>query len=166
MKIRELFEEQSSFLKSREEIEAWLQSMKIENYTINDDLSDDLSVDVKGDVDLFSKGLTSFPVQFGNVDGYFACTHNKLTSLQGGPREVGGDFQCSGNQLTTLQGGPREVGGDFWCYDNELTSLQGGPREVGGNFLCQLNRLTSLEGIGNVEGDIRADKGVAKMKQR
>ena len=46
MKIQEIFEEQSSFLKSREEIEAWLKKMKITNYTINDDLS----VDVKANV--------------------------------------------------------------------------------------------------------------------
>jgi hypothetical protein len=31
---------------------------------------------------------------------------------------------------------------------------------VGGDFFCGINNLTSLEGIGNVEGEIRADKGV------
>ena len=78
MKIRELFEEQSSFLKTREEIEAWLQKMEIENYTINDDLS----VDVNGIVRLSSTQLTSFPVQFRNVDGNFQCSGNQLTSLR------------------------------------------------------------------------------------
>jgi hypothetical protein len=59
------------------------------------------------------------------------------------------------------------VGGKFNCSDNQLTSLQGAPREVNGSFQCSDNKLLkSLEGIGNVEGEIREDKGVAKMKQR
>ncbi len=47
------------------------------------------------------------------VDGREFCeSHtNKLTSLEGAPKEVGGDFVCSKNKLTSLEGAPKEVGG-------------------------------------------------------
>ena len=141
MKLQELFES-TQFLKTKEEIEAWLRSMKIENFTINSDLS----VAVNGDVDLTYESLLKLPVQFGTVYGGFYCCDNNLTSLQGAPREVGGNFYCNNNKLTSLQGAPREVGRDFYCYNNNLTSLQGAPREVGGNFYCNKNNLTSLQG--------------------
>lgn len=53
MKLRQLLENQSQFLQTREEIEAWLQKMKIKNYTINDDLT----VDVDGAVYIFDRML-------------------------------------------------------------------------------------------------------------
>jgi len=78
----------------------------------------------------------------------FKCSYNKLTSLEGCPREVGGSFFCNNNDLTSLEGCPREVGGHFWCNNlNNLTSLEGSPKEVGIDFNCFWNKnLTSLEG--------------------
>ena len=80
---------------TKEEIEAWLNAMSIKNYTLNTDLT----VDVKGDVELSRKGLTGIPVQFGNVGGSFYCHDNKLTSLNGAPKEVGKDFYCYNNAI-------------------------------------------------------------------
>ena len=57
---------------------------------------------------------------------------------------MGGDFDCSKNKLKTLQGGPREVGGKYWCHSNKL--------------------LKSLEGIGNVSGEIEADRRLKQLK--
>jgi hypothetical protein len=90
--------------------------------------------------------LTSLQGAPREVVKNFACHNNKLTSLEGAPREVGGGFICSGNNLTSLEGAPREVGGDFHCSGNNLTSLEGAPRYVGGYFHCSRNNLTSLEG--------------------
>ena len=73
------------------------------------------------------------------VGGYFNCSINQLTSLEGAPREVVGSFDCSRNQLTSLEGAPRVVGGEFNCSINQLTSLEGAPREVGGRFYCSDN---------------------------
>ena len=176
MKLKQLLENNNSqFLQTREEIEAWLQKMKIKNYTIRDDLM----VDVDGNVDLSFKKLSFIPVKFWEVSGDFKCGDNQLTSLKGAPREVGGHFMCFHNQLESLKGAPREVGGHVNCSWNELQSLEGAPREVGGGFDCSYNQiksldgapldvcrdfwckknphLESLEGIGNVGGQIYSD---------
>ena len=114
----------------------------ITNYTPNNDGS----IDVDGNVNLETRGLKELPLKFGKVTGYFYCHSNQLTTLEGGPSEVGGYFDCGNNQLTTLEGAPREVGGDFNCYNNQLTTLEGAPREVVGSFNCSYNQLTTLEG--------------------
>jgi hypothetical protein len=104
-------------------------------------------VDVNGDVDLSHQQLTKLPLKFGKVTGFFDCYKNKLTSLEGGPKEVGGYyFDCSKNGLTSLEGSPKEVDGHFNCSDNGLNSLEGSPEKVGRDFDCSENQLTSLIG--------------------
>jgi Leucine-rich repeat (LRR) protein len=76
----------------------------------------------------------------------FECTHLRLTSLEGCPKNVTGSFDCQANQLTSLLGCPAKVG-SFSCYDNKLTSLEGGPVEIkDGGYSCSDNLLTSLLG--------------------
>jgi len=158
------------YLKVFKEIEKY----QIENYTFNDDFS----IDVNGNVDLDNKDLTKLPIKFRNVSGYFFCSSNKLTSLEGCPETVVGGFYCSDNNLTSLEGGPKTVGGDsnfrnnnltsllgspetvggyFDCSYNELTSLVGCPGTIGGDFHCRNNKLRSLKGIGDVEDEIYSD---------
>jgi hypothetical protein len=103
----------------------------ITGYTINDDFS----VDVRGDVELSFKGFTRLPLKFGN----------QLTSLIGGPSEVGWDFICFSNRLTDLEGCPSSVGGSFDCCYNELTSLEGCPDNVGDEFYCDEPFKTLIE---------------------
>ena len=105
------------------------------------------AVDVSGFVNLAGKGLTKLPFQFGRVGWGFYCSRNRLTSLDGCPREVGGSFRCSDNRLTSLQGAPREVGGGFWCSRNRLTSLDGAPKTVGGDFGCPTNDLVDVSAL-------------------
>ena len=75
----------------------WLDTMGIENYTINPDWT----IDVIGDVKLSYKNLIEFPdyIKFNYVSGYFDCANNQLTSLKGCPASVGGSFDCSDNQV-------------------------------------------------------------------
>jgi hypothetical protein len=80
------------------------------------------------------------------VGGDFSCSSNKLTTLEGAPREVWGNFSCYNNQLTTLEGAPREVGGYFYCDNNRLTTLEGAPSRVGGYFYCRDNQLWTFKG--------------------
>ena len=104
-------------------------------------------VDADGSFDCSEQGLSDLKsVRFGVVRGYFNCYNNRLTSLEGAPREVRGYFSCRNNRLTSLEGAPRKVRGDFNCSDNLLTSLEGAPQKVGGIFYCYNNRLTSLVG--------------------
>jgi len=93
-----------------------------------------------------------FLIKFGRVKGFFSCSGNKLTSLEGAPKYVGGSFDCSHNKLTSLEGAPKYVGGSFSCAFNKLTSLEGAPERVEGGFYCHDNKLTSLKGAPKYVG--------------
>lgn len=130
-------------LKTKEEVNAWLQAMKVDDYQINDDLT----VDCEYDVNLRGKGLTELPVQFGSVGGVFAICDNQLTSLRGCPLRVEGSFDCHNNELTSLEGAPRYVGLNFTCTENKLSSLAHGPEEVFAVYDCRKNPLTTYTGF-------------------
>ena len=121
------------------DINSICRKYRIENYTIVDG-----RVNVDGDVNLSSKGLTKLPLNFGVVTGDFSCDSNQLTSLEGCPSEVTGDFVCRSNQLTTLECGPNSVGGGFSCSDNQLTTLEGCPSSVGNVFYCSNNPIYEI----------------------
>lgn len=121
--------------KKTKELQQKLDSLGIKNYKINADLT----VDVAGDVDLSGKGLIEIPLKFGVVTGSFYCNSNKLTSLEGAPKEVGEEFYCDNNKLTSLEGAPKKVGRDFYCGFNKLTSLAGAPEKIGGDFYYSNN---------------------------
>ena len=108
---------------------------------------------IEGDLDLENKGLTELPdLSEVVVKGYFDCSNNKLTSLEGAPKTVGRYFSCACNQLTSLEGAPKKVGTWFNCNSNQLTSLEGAPQTVGEDFRCGDNQLTSLEGAPQTVG--------------
>jgi hypothetical protein len=109
------------------------------------------SVDVSGSVNLYNKGLTKLPFQFGKVGGNFGCSDNQLTSLEGAPKEVGGCFHCSDNRLISLKGCPEKVGQGFSCYDNKLTSLDGCPEKVNWGFGCSVDGLIDVSALGQCE---------------
>jgi hypothetical protein len=114
-------------LKTKDEIEAWLDKMQITNYKINDDLS----VNVHGDVMLHNRYFNKIPVQFGIINGDFIIDYNCLTSLKGGPTIVTGNFDCSHNRLESLEYCPKEVGGIFVFRGNKLSTLDHLPQSVG-----------------------------------
>ena len=116
---------------------------KIENYTINPDGS----IDVDGDVNLSYMGLTKIPIKFNKVSGYFDCSYNFITSLEGCPREVVGNFFCSGNEITSLEGGPEIVYGKLYCnFNNSLITTKGFPSIVSNDVsIIFCHKLTSLE---------------------
>jgi hypothetical protein len=145
-----LFRYQNFIKESKEDIDSICRKYRIRNYTINGDGS----VNVDGDVNLHSEGLSELPLKFGKVSGNFYCNSNLLLNLVGSPLEVGGEFNCSNNQLTSLEGAPNKVGGGFNCHNNQLESLEEAPREVGGGFYCYCNQLTSLVGSPKkIDGD-------------
>lgn len=89
------------------------------------------------------------------VKGSFNCAYSKkLTSLEGGPKEVGKIYCCSNcPNLKTLKGGP-DFAGHFDCSWNEnLISLEGGPKTVQYDFLCSYcPKLKSLKGAPEISG--------------
>ena len=114
MKHLKLFE---SF--GEEDIHDICEKYRIENYTINEDGS----IDVDENVDLSYKGLAKIPLKFRNVSGYFSCSGNQLTSLEGCPKSVGGDFHCYGSKITTFEHLPLSIGGDFFCAFNPIFEI-------------------------------------------
>lgn len=85
-------------------------------------------VDVYGAFDIGRENLKDFKgVMLGKVSGYFNCSGNQLTSLEGAPQTVGQNFYCQNNQLTSLIGGPKKVSGSYNISGNPLTSFEGAP---------------------------------------
>ena len=132
-------------LRKKEEIEAWLNKYKIENYELIEDQEYGYMVNVNNNVFLNHKNLKSLEVKFNKINGYFDCCHNELTSLEGCPKIIKEYFDCSSNKLKSLKGCPEIVDGNFNCSFNELTSLKGAPEIVFGSFACYKNKLISLE---------------------
>ena len=141
----------TGFLTDPAEIEAWLNKMRIINYTVGKDGIVDVNEDV---IDISEKKLKKIPVQFGKVSGSFYCSRNQLMSLKGAPKEVGGSFWCDHNQLTSLEGAPETVGGSFGCTNATLTNLKDAPKEVGKDFWCYGNQLINLVGMPKVKGQV------------
>jgi hypothetical protein len=128
-----------NFPTTREEVVKVCEYYKIENYTIDDDLS----IDVDGSIGLYNKNLEHLPLKFNYVHGGFQCNRNKLKSLEGCPKTVGGDFYCFTNELKSLEGCPKTVGGDFYCFTNELKDLEHFP-EVNGRIDIEENPVDLL----------------------
>jgi hypothetical protein len=81
MKYLKLFE---SF---DDDIKSICDKLNITNWTVN---SDGL-IDVDGNVTISGRRLKELPLKFGRVSGNFDCRDNKLTTLEGAPKEVGGN---------------------------------------------------------------------------
>jgi hypothetical protein len=160
IKRYKIFESNSpNFPTTRDGVIKVCKRYRIENYTINDDLS----IDVDGDVSLTSNGLEYLPLKFNYVSGSFYCYKNELKSLKGSPKTVGGHFYCHSNKLKTLEGCPQTVDGFFDCSHNELKTLEGSPQTVGGNFYCSFNELRDLEHFPEVSGSINIEENTVYL---
>lgn len=115
---------------NKEEIENWLNSMRVKKYIINDDLT----VDINGPVDLFGIGLRELPVQFGVVRGAFNCGCNSLTSFKGSPKMVLGPANYIHNYMSSLEYSPEHIGGSFLCDFTKINSLKFSPKKIDGIF--------------------------------
>lgn len=89
-------------------------------------------VDVWGSFNMSYGDYKNFQgIKFGYVFGFFDCSHNKITSLVGAPKEVRSSFLCDATQITSLKGAPKKLGGTFYCRCTNLTSLEGAPKKFG-----------------------------------
>jgi len=134
MKYLKLFE---SFDES--EIHKICKQYNIENYTINPDGS----IDVDRFINFYDKKLVNIPLKFNKVNGWFDCSFNKLTSLEGTPKEVN-DFYCRYNKLTSFKGAPKIIRGIFNCTDNNIKTFEYFPSYVGGHFYCVSNPIENV----------------------
>jgi len=129
----------SNFPTTRKEVIQVCNRYRIENYSINDDLS----IGVDGGVYLHNLKLEYLPLKFNYVNGNFDCGYNELKTLEGSPQTVSGNFSCYSNELKSLEGGLQTVGGDFDCYRNELKDLEHFP-EVSGDIDIGHNTVNLL----------------------
>jgi len=160
-------------LKTKEEIENWVEQHFIFNYTINDDLTVDVHEDVflnentpnilvqfntiEGDFSCSNIGLTSLKGSPKVVEGCFTCGSNPLTSLKYGPVEVHKDFSCNYTKIQDLQFSPKFVGRDFSCYSCQLISFWGCPKKINGSFYCSENKIKSFQYLSkNIGGHFSA----------
>lgn len=132
----------NQFLKTKEEIENWLEDNFVKDYIINDDLTVDIN---SGTIRFAHKKIEYLPFQFGFINGNFNISNNKLKTLKGSPLEVKGDFNCSNNNLTSLEFCPKSIDKIFYCSNNKLTSLEFCPSFLEGLY-CFNNNITSLKG--------------------
>lgn len=127
-------------LTKKSDIEYWLLSHNIQNYSIEKNDQKKWVVYVNGDVHLHNKNLTCLPVQFAGVEGTFNVSKNKLTSLKGSPSHAQ-EFLCSGNLLTDLVGGPQYVQTTYIALENPLLSLNGAALQVKDTVVLDMRML-------------------------
>jgi hypothetical protein len=118
-----------------------------------DDVTHELSVKAHM-ITLMTMG--EIPVKFGLVQGHFMCAFKNLKSLKNAPHTVTGNFGCYGNLLTSLEGGPQDVGrtemggGTYACSNNNLINFMGAPQQFTGYFVAvnEMNEdLMSVDGL-------------------
>lgn len=93
--------------------------------------------------------LTNGYFVWGKVKGLFNIAFcSKLTTLEGGPTEVGKIWVSECNGLTSLKGAPKRVRGNFSANDcKELKTLDTGTETVEGDFdICYCPKLTNVKG--------------------
>jgi hypothetical protein len=80
---------------------------------------------------------TEIPAWLKNVEieGFFDCSFNKLTSLKNCPRNIEGYFTCSDNELTSLEGCPENIRTKFICFNNKVKLKLPGYAKLVGDFL-------------------------------
>jgi hypothetical protein len=131
-----------------QEIKDLCSKYEIRNYQVRDDGS----IDVDCDVDLFNilGDLKQPPLTFNNINGYFDCRYNNLTTLEGCPKKVlSGGFSCSDNKLTSLEHSPKIVNSFYCNYNHYVTSLEGLDNTYisGGLYVRFCSNLYSLKGF-------------------
>jgi len=133
--------------KSKNNIESEIHKIckqyHIKNYKINKDGSIDITTSTLlwSGINLYDYRLTELPLKFNKTNCNFTCSKNKLTSLEGSPKEVNGDFICSHNELTTFKGSPKIIRGFFGCDNNNIKSFEYFPSFVGFHFYCINNPI-------------------------
>ena len=166
--LKEMLNESTGteFLKSKEDIKAWLEKYEVKRYEIHDDLT----VSLNSDLDLYDIGIQAIPIKFrktksidagGNhltyidwapefVDGYFDIRSNRIKSLEGGPKEVTGDYIGGFNQLTTLKGIAETINGGLFVNNNNIDSIEFLPKIVSKSICLDYNKIASFRGIYKV----------------
>ena len=141
MKYLETFDEKNWFIdkinkyKFNKKIHDICKQYDIKNYTINTDGSIDV------DDDVYLRELPKLPLKFNKVNGWFDCSYNELTTLEGSPIEVNGSFYCHNNELTSFEFSPKIVRGGSDRDSNNIKTFEYFPSYVKEYFNCYDNLI-------------------------
>jgi len=111
-------------------------------------VNDNLSINYNGGITVEKLWKGKIPLKFHRVDNYFIIQDSELMSLENCPSEVKGDFACIETQISSLIGGPQQIGGNFNINScKNLVDLNGGPTIVGGDYDVGDTKLNNTNGI-------------------
>ena len=121
------------------QIRDWLESHKIRNYTLNNDLS----IDVRGKVEIY-EDLPEY-IQFNNIYGSFIVLFENVTSMKGFPKYVEKSFFISKTNIEILDNCPEEVNDFEIILNKKLKKIESLPKKINGiaRFYQNGKRTTS-----------------------
>jgi hypothetical protein len=150
---------------TKEQIEVLLDTAKIGNYTINEDLSVDVegNVTINGDVFL---GAKEMPFSFRNVKGDFYIMNAPFDTMKGFPTNVEGSFQVFNCRMSTCEHAPKFIGTNIrFSLMRNLVSLKGLPNQANGIISINSNlMLPSIEGFPQKLGSGVTDIALSDCK--
>ena len=133
------------------------ENIKGFNVSVN---TDELgNIIITGDCYIDNPNLVELPYKIHKVDGNFSVCGDatiprvmNLKSLKNFPRIVTGNFKINLNHgLTSLEGGPVEVGGYYNCAHCNLKTLDGIAKKIGQYIVAYKNPLTDIDDLDEVE---------------
>ena len=133
------------------------ENIKGFNVSVN---TDELgNIIITGDCYIDNPNLVELPYKIHKVDGNFSVCGDatiprvmNLKSLKNFPRIVTGNFKINLNHgLTSLEGGPVEVGGYYNCAHGKLKTLDGIAKKIGQYIVAYKNPFTDIDDLEDVE---------------
>lgn len=133
------------------------ENIKGFNVSVN---TDELgNIIITGDCYIDNPNLVELPYKIHKVDGNFSVCGDatvprvmNLKSLKNFPRIVTGNFKINLNhELTSLEGGPVEVGGYYNCAHCNLKTLDGIAKKIGQYIVAYKNPLENIDILSDIE---------------
>lgn len=133
------------------------ENIKGFNVSVN---TDELgNIVITGDCYIDDPNLVELPYKIHKVDGNFSVCGDatvprvmNLKSLKNFPRIVTGNFKINLNhELTSLEGGPVEVGGYYNCAHCKLKTLDGIAKKIGQYIVAYKNPLENIDILSDIE---------------
>lgn len=133
------------------------ENIKGFNVSVN---TDELgNIIITGDCYIDNPNLVELPYKIHKVDGNFSVCGDatiprvmNLKSLKNFPRIVTGNFKINLNHgLTSLEGGPVEVGGYYNCAHCNLKTLDGIAKKIGQYIVAYKNPLENIDILSDIE---------------
>lgn len=136
------------------EIINWCKE-NIKGYNVSFEIDENKNLIVTGNCYINDPTLTKLPYKIHKVIGNFSVCGSldepkvmHLQTLENFPKIVTGNFNIGSNvDLTSLVGGPEEVGGYYRCSHCKLKSFDGIAKKIGSYISAFSNPLTDIRAL-------------------